>query len=66
MTKLIKAYILSQINGTVQIGNTVFQPPTEAEFKATSKGLSKKKFVMVKAKTMECAKKALGMKNHSC
>jgi len=63
MAKLRKAYILSRIHGTVQIGDTVFQPATGASFKATAKGLSKKKFVMVKSKSMNCAKKALGMKS---
>lgn len=62
MVKLKKAYVLSKVNGTVQIGDTVFQPATGAEFKATVKGLRKKKVVMVKSKTMDSAKKALGIK----
>jgi len=32
----MKAYILSRTNGTVQIGKTVFQPATGAQYKVDS------------------------------
>jgi hypothetical protein len=55
----MKAYILSSENGTVQIGNTVFQPSTHKKFNADKKGLSKKDWVEVSEKSFQGARMAL-------
>jgi len=56
----VKAYVLSKRNGTVQIGNTVFQPCTGAIFKV---GPIRKKDVLcvvdVPDKSMWSAREAL-------
>lgn len=57
---MYKAYILSREHGTVQIGDTVFQPATGNSFKA---GKPRKgeylAIVDVKNKSMESAREAL-------
>jgi hypothetical protein len=57
----MKGYILSAINGTVQIGDTVFQPCTQISFKADRKGLKAQAVKVIEnvEKTMEGARKAL-------
>lgn len=55
----MRAYILSRENGTVQIGDTVFQPYTHKKFKADRKGLSGKDFVIVDKKDFNSARQAL-------
>jgi len=55
----MKAYILSRIHGTVQIGRTVFQPCSGAQFKASRRGLRSFETVDVKRASMEEARKAL-------
>jgi len=59
----MKAYILSVIHGTVQIGDTVFQPCTGGRFKAPRKGLKKQAVYVaeVKNKGMASAIAALHM-----
>lgn len=56
----MKAYILSTVMGTVQIGDVVYQPATNARFKA---GKIKKgeyiKVIEVTEKSMEAAREAL-------
>lgn len=55
----MKAYILSTETGTVQIGDTIFQPSTHKKFKADRKGLAGKPVVDVERKTFESARYAL-------
>lgn len=55
----MKAYILSYEYGTVQIGNTVFQPSTGAKFKVTNRPKNYVKIVEAKEKSMDEAKKIL-------
>jgi hypothetical protein len=59
----MKAYILSTENGTVQIGDTVFQPITHKKFKADRKGLNKLDFVEVNDKSFKSARLALRLMN---
>lgn len=54
-----RAYILSEVYGTVQIGDTVFQPCTGTQYKVSSYPRKYKKVILVKDKSMESAKKAL-------
>lgn len=54
-----RAYILNIKDGTVQIGDTVFQPITGESFKVDMKGLRNKERVMVKDKSMASARQAL-------
>lgn len=58
-TKKIKAYILSQENGTIQIGDTTYQPATGAIFGVTAKGTKNLPFVLVSEKSMKGAEEAI-------
>ncbi|MDY6893869.1 MAG: hypothetical protein SVO01_00400 [Thermotogota bacterium] len=57
----MKAYILSQQHGTVQIGCTVYQPCTNSSFRADRKGLRGLPVVEVGTQSMSEAIKALQM-----
>jgi hypothetical protein len=59
MKKLRKAYIVSTVNGVVQIGNTVFHVATGKKYNATMKGCSKLPYVMVEEKSFKAAREAL-------
>jgi len=54
-----KAYLLSLEFGTVQIGDTVFQPCTGARFQADRKGLKGRPCVLVPDKSMRSARLAI-------
>jgi len=56
---MFKAYIVSTVNGTIQIGDTCFQPCTGQSFKASRKGLKGKPVYEVSEKSMEAAKQAI-------
>jgi hypothetical protein len=57
----MKGYIMSEVNGTVVIGNTLFQPCTGKQYKVSREGLKKSaiRIVDVKRKDMEGALEAL-------
>jgi hypothetical protein len=59
MKRLRKAYIISTVNGVVQIGNTVFHVVTGKKYNTTMKGCSKLPYVMVEEKSFKAARKAL-------
>jgi hypothetical protein len=59
MKKQRKAYIISTVNGVVQIGNTVFCVATNEKYNATMKGCKELPYVMVEEKSFESAKRAL-------
>jgi len=54
-----KAYILSTVHGTVQIGTVVYCVPTGERFKASMKGLKNYPYVLVDGNGFEAAKTAL-------
>ena len=53
-----RAYLLSLEFGTVQIGDTVFQPCTGTWFRCSRKGLKGRPWVLVPDKSMESARLA--------
>jgi hypothetical protein len=55
----MRAYILSEEHGTVQIGDTVFQPCTGARFRVNRKRLRGPRWVEVRKKSMEEAVEAM-------
>lgn len=63
MEKRLYAYVLSTINGTVQIGDTIFQIPTREKYKVSFPPPQRQVVaaVLVPDKSWESAKKALGM-----
>jgi hypothetical protein len=59
MRKYKKAYILSSVDGVVQIGNTVFHVATGQKFNVTMRGVRRLPFVWVNDKSFKSAKEAL-------
>jgi hypothetical protein len=59
MGKYKKAYILSTVDGVVQIGNTVFHVPTHQKFVVTMSGVRKLPYVWVSEKSFKGAMEAL-------
>jgi hypothetical protein len=59
MKKQKRAYILSTIHGTIQIGRTVYSVSTGKKFTASMKGLKKYPYVLVNRNSFEEARKAL-------
>jgi hypothetical protein len=57
--KMYRAYILSTIHGTVQIGDTVFQLPTRERFKAHRRELRGRPWYWVKSKDFNGAYDAM-------
>ncbi len=55
----MKAYILSEEHGTVQIGSIVYQPCTGTMFQADRKSLKNKNYIVVEKASMEIARKIL-------
>jgi hypothetical protein len=53
-----KAYIISEINGIVQIGNTVYELPTGKSWKASLKNTKRKPVYEVSEKSWEGAREA--------
>jgi len=54
-----RAYLLSLWNGTVQIGDTVFQPCTGARFQVDRKGLKSRPWIILTDKSMRSARLAI-------
>jgi len=58
-----RAYLLSLEFGTVQIGDTIFQPWSWTKFSANRKGLKGRPWVLVPEKSMRSARLALEIFN---
>jgi len=59
----VKAYILSRVHGTIQIGHTVYCVPTREKFSASMKGLKDYPYLYVTESGWKGAKEALRLWN---